>query len=295
MKKITVVTAKKFHDPQTVTPYIANILKEYELLKKALEANGTQVERTYWDNPHYDWSLPDAVLVRTVWDYFERSGEFNQWMVTTAAKTQLINALPLMQWNSHKFYLRDLDERGVRIVPTQFVTSGSRVSLREIASANNWKQLVIKPAVSAAAFHTYKISEGELEAKETLFQSLLAQRDMLVQEYLPTITTRGEASLMVFHGTYTHAVLKKAKVGDFRVQDDFGGTVHPYEPTKDEIRFAEHANAQCPVPPAYGRVDIVWDEEGICYLSEMEFLDPEIWLRFAPETAEILAEGILAQ
>ena len=27
------------------------------------------------------------------------------------------------------------------------------------------------------------------------------------------------------NGIYTHAVLKKAKSGDFRVQDDFGGSV----------------------------------------------------------------------
>jgi glutathione synthase/RimK-type ligase-like ATP-grasp enzyme len=294
MQKITVVTAKKFYHPETVTPYIANILKEYELLKAALEAKGVSVERTYWDDPHYDWSQTDAAVVRTVWDYFERSDAFVRWMATTAAKTRLINPLPLLQWNTHKYYLRDLRERGVRIVPTQFIDAGSDTTLRELSNATGWKQLVVKPAISAAAFHTYKITEEEIDAKEALFHSLVAKRDMLVQEYLPTITAKGEASLMVFNGNYTHAVLKKAKAGDFRVQDDFGGTVHPYEPTQEEIRFAEHANAQCPVPPAYGRVDIVWDAEGGCYLSEMEFLDPEIWLRFAPHTAERLAEGILS-
>ncbi len=294
MKTITVVTAKKFFEPETVTPYIANILKEYELLKLALEQRGVMVARTYWDDPNYDWSLPDAVLVRTVWDYFERSNEFFNWMARTAAVTTLINPLPLMQWNSHKFYLRDLSERGVRIVPTYFVNSNSAVSLREIASETNWKHIVIKPAISAAAYHTYKISEAAMDGKEALFQQLLTERDILVQEYQATITTMGEASLMVFNGKFTHAVLKKAKAGDFRVQDDFGGTVHPYEPTEAEIRFAEHANAQCPVFPAYGRVDIVWDEEGSCYLSEMEFLDPEIWLRNAPYTAAALASGVLA-
>ena len=49
---------------------------------------------------------------------------------------------------------------------------------------------------------------------------------MLIQPFFKTISELGEASLMVFDGKFTHAILKKAKPGDFRVQDDFGGTVH---------------------------------------------------------------------
>ena len=96
-------------------------------------------------------------------------------------------------------------------------------------------------AISAAAFHTYKVSEKNSIESETIFQELLQSRDMLVQEFQETIVTKGEASLMVFNGSYTHAILKKAKHGDFRVQDDFGGTVHPYVPSQEEIEFAEFA------------------------------------------------------
>ena len=272
--------------------YSENIFLEYHLLKNALEANGVSVKRVSWDDPNYDWSQTKVAVIRTVWDYFERFDEFNAWMVVTATKTRLINSLPLQQWNSHKGYLNELQEKGVRIVPTEFVSAESKVTLRQISNTRAWKKLVIKPAISAAAFHTYKVSEENIEALESVFQELVSQRDMLVQEFQETIVTRGEASLMVFNGTYTHAILKKAKTGDFRVQDDFGGTVHPYTPTREEIDFAVFANAQCPTPPVYGRVDIIWDEKGVCYLSEMEFLDPEIWVRNAPETALILAKGI---
>ncbi|MCT8339070.1 hypothetical protein MG296_03305 [Flavobacteriaceae bacterium TK19130] len=293
MKSITVVTARKYDTLSEATPYVANIKKEYELLKTALEKRGVSVERTFWDNLNYDWSKPDAILIRTVWDYFERYREFADWMENVGEKTQIINPLSLMKWNGHKFYLRDLEEKGVQIVPTVFVESGSGRSLPDICKEKGWQNVVIKPAVSAAAFHTHKVLKDELELKERTFQSLLLERDMLVQPFFETIETKGEASLMVFNGKYTHAILKKAKSGDFRVQDDFGGTVHSYKPSEKEIEFAEFANAQCPTPPVYGRVDIVWDEQGDCYLSEMEFLDPEIWLREKPETAEVLAEGIV--
>jgi hypothetical protein len=115
---------------------------------------------------------------------------------------------------------------------------------------------------------------------------------MLVQEYLPTITTRGEASLMVFNGSFTHAVLKKAKIGDYRVQDDFGGTVHLYHPTSKEIQFAEKVFAACEIVPAYGRADIVWDEDGNHLLSELEIIEPELWVRNNPDSAKIFARGI---
>ncbi|MBX2826792.1 MAG: hypothetical protein KTR22_01430 [Flavobacteriaceae bacterium] len=292
MIDITIVTAKAYDNPKDRPPYVQNIFKEYELLKNALTARGFSVHRTYWDDPDFDWATTKVAVIRTVWDYFERFEAFNHWMEEAAKLTQLINPLGLQQWNSHKFYLRDLEKNGVRIVPTEFVAKNTQISLKEISANRSWNRLVIKPAISAAAFHTYKVMEDEIETMEHTFQELLSSRDLLVLEYQETITTIGEASLMVFNGKYTHAILKRAKAGDFRVQDDFGGTVHDYEPSPEEIEFAEFANAQCPEKPAYGRVDIVWDTEGTCYLSEMEFLDPEIWIRNAPESAEHIADSI---
>jgi len=293
MIDVTLVTCKKYLQKKEGDAYVNNIFLEYQLLKEALEAKGLTVHRTNWDNPTFDWRNTKVVVIRTVWDYFERFKEFNTWMVRTASVTTLINPLVLQQWNSHKFYLQTLEERGVRVVPTEYVSAKSTLSLAEISAKRGWKKMVMKPAISAAAFHTYKISEETILEQEERFQELLGTRDMLVQEFQETILTKGEASLMVFNGQYTHAILKKTKQGDFRVQDDFGGTVHPYTPSQQEIEFAQFANAQCPVPPIYGRVDIVWDADNVCYLSEMEFLDPEIWIRNAPESAKVLAEGIL--
>ena len=51
----------------------------------------------------------------------------------------------------------------------------------------------------------------------------------------------GELSLMWLGGTVTHAVKKQAKPGDFRVQDDHGGTVVPHDMTLEERAFAERA------------------------------------------------------
>ena len=292
MTDITLLTCRAYYKPDNVTPYIQNILLEQELLKSAFESQGLKVDITYWDNPSYEWQQTKSVLFRTVWDYFERFDEFWDWLEQVKTKTRLINSYELIKWNIDKHYLRDLKNSGIQVVPTYFADRGNNISLQEIANLNDWEHIVIKPAISASAFNTYKITNDEIEQKEQLFHELLQTHDMLVQPFFPTISELGEASLMVFGGKFTHAILKKAKAGDFRVQDDFGGTVHDYNPTQEEIKFAEKVFQSCNSLPIYGRVDIVWDSNKHIYLSELEIIEPELWIRNRPESANKIAEAV---
>ena len=116
---------------------------------------------------------------------------------------------------------------------------------------------------------------------------------MLFQEFLNSITAKGEISLIVIGGKFTHAVKKIAKKGDFRVQDDHGGKVEEYNPTIEEISFAENCLKTSPFTPIYARVDIVYDNKNKPSLSELELIEPELWFRNYPEAAKYLAEGIL--
>ena len=292
MTDITLLTCRTYYKPDNVTPYIQNILLEQELLKSAFEAQGLKVDITYWDNPTYEWQETKSVLFRTIWDYFERFNEFWEWLEQVKTKTRLINSYELIKWNIDKHYLKDISSWGIETVPTYFADKGCNMKLHEIAKRNQWKDLVIKPAISASAFKTYKILANEIQVNEKLFNSLVQERNMLVQPYFETITQLGEASLMVFDGKFTHAILKKAQPGDFRVQDDFGGTVHNYIPTKAEINFAEKVFETCKTKPVYGRVDIVWDNDKNFYLSELEIIEPELWIRNYPKCAERIAEAV---
>ena len=293
MTDITLLTCRAYYKPDNITPYIQNILLEQELFKSALEAKGLKVDITYWDNPSYEWQQTKSVVFRTVWDYFERFDEFWEWLEKVKTKTRLINSYELIKWNIDKHYLRDLKNNDIQVVPTFFADKGNNISLKEIANLNDWKHIVIKPAISASAFNTYKITNDEIEQNEHLFHELLQTHDMLVQPFFSTISELGEASLMVFGGKFTHAILKKAKKGDFRVQDDFGGTVHDYNPTQEEINFAEKVFQSCTSMPIYGRVDIVWDTNKNLYLSELEIIEPELWIRNRPESAKKIADAVI--
>lgn len=292
MTDITILTERRYFRPDKVNPYIANILKEYQLLKEALEAEGFSVVRTNWDNPAFDFTKTRAVIFRTIWDYFERFDEFYPWLRTLEKKTMLINPLTLIEWNIDKHYLEDLKDEGFPVVPTHFVDKGRYLLLNQICAEQGWEDIVIKPAISGAAFETYKIEIGQLDEYEALFARLIGERDMLVQPFISTITKKGEASLMVFGGQYTHAILKRAKPGDFRVQDDFGGSVHPYRPSAAEIALAEAVFKKLEPVPAYGRVDIVWDLSGQPMISELEIIEPELWLRNHPPAATSFARAV---
>ena len=98
--------------------------------------------------------------------------------------------------------------------------------------------------------------------------------------------------MILIGGEYTHAILKRGKEGDFRVQDDFGGTTIPYQPNEEEKRFAQKCFDSLDVKPAYCRVDIIWDNDDNLALSELEMIEPELWFRECPEAALKLAKSI---
>ena len=155
-----------------------------------------------------------------------------------------------------------------------------------------WKELIIKPSVSAAAWNTHRVSTKNINEMEMVFSNLKSFHKMIVQEFQKSVLTNGEVSIMVFGGEYSHAVLKKSKKNDFRVQDDFGGTVCKYEPKKNEIDFAEKIVSLCPERPLYARVDILLSKNGTFLLSELEIIEPELWFRFCKKSADFLAQKI---
>jgi glutathione synthase/RimK-type ligase-like ATP-grasp enzyme len=151
---------------------------------------------------------------------------------------------------------------------------------------------VLKPAVSGAARHTYRVDPSTAAAHEPVLAARLRKEAMLLQPFQREVIERGEITVVVIDGHCTHAARKVAKPGDFRVQDDHGGTVHPHVATPEQIALAERAMAACEQPPLYGRVDMIRDNDGHLAVMELELVEPELWFRLAPIAAERLAAAI---
>ena len=292
MYDITILTDDRYVNPQNPDWYVSNILKEDGLVKTALGNKGFKVTRKSWSDPEFDWSNTKAVLFRTTWDYFDRYAEWKEWLENTSKVTQMINPFSTIQWNMDKHYLGDLKKKGVNIPETLYLERGTQTTLADLLKETGWNDCILKPCISGAARHTYKLNQNNIREHEATFQQLIAEEAFMLQPFQKNVVEKGEVSLMVMGGQFTHAVLKVAKPGDFRVQDDFGGTVHEYTPNKEEIAFAEKAVAACSPQPFYARVDVIRDNNDELAVIEMELIEPELWFRMKPEAADVLAASI---
>ncbi|MDG1780443.1 MAG: hypothetical protein P8H59_05815 [Flavobacteriales bacterium] len=289
---VTILTESRYVNPVNPDWYDEQVLTEDRLVMTALEKNGLKVQRKDWADPDVDWSKTKTVLFRSTWDYFNRFEEFSKWLKSVSTQTVLINPAQLIHWNIDKRYLEDLEKKGVNCVETIFIPVGTSDSLRSICEKSPWDRWVLKPTVSGAARHTYLLEDANLAKHEAIFAELIAKEEMMLQPFINSIVEFGELSLMVMDGKYTHAVHKIAKKGDFRVQDDFGGTVKDFDASPEQISFAEKAVKACDPQPMYARVDVVFDNANQLAISELELIEPELWFRQCHEAAAVLANGI---
>jgi glutathione synthase/RimK-type ligase-like ATP-grasp enzyme len=99
---------------------------------------------------------------------------------------------------------------------------------------------------------------------------------------------------MMFDGEFSHAVVKRPKSGDFRVQEYHGGVTLPSSAPPGSIALAQQALAAVPGHATYARVDIVPDEDGVLRIMELELIEPSLFLHYASDGGSQFARAILS-
>lgn len=261
-------------------------------LLRALLERGIAAEPVVWEDPYTDWSHYRLCVIRSVWDYAYRRGAFVDWARRAAAASELWNPLPVVEWNTHKRYLVDLAERGVSVVPTVVLPAGRRVMLSRELEARGWEQAVVKAAVAQAGRYIRHVTPTTVAAAQAHLDRLLPHEDMLLQPYIPTVREHGELSLVFVEGECTHAVRKRAAAEDFRVHDDYGGSVVVEAPSEAELATARAALQAVPEPLMYARVDAVRAPDGGAMVMEFEVVEPELFFRCSAEATRRMADAI---
>jgi len=270
----------------------------------ALDELGIAFERPVWSDSTVDWSRYRAVLIRTTWDYQERQPEFVAWLRAVSEVTELINPSRVVEWNTHKTYLRDLEKAGAEITPTLWVDRGESINLSEALEAHGWERGFIKPMVGATARETLRFSRDEegIAAAEAHLQRLLPNEGLMIQPYLASVETEGEYSCIDFGSRLSHGVQKIPVPGDYRVQDDFGATDKPHEfspadqATIEEVRSALGRVLEERFPGdslAYARMDFLRGPQGRLWLNELELVEPSLFLRHSPAAGMTLARVLV--
>tara|TARA_B110000902_G_scaffold226473_1_gene265142 strand:- start:1472 stop:2383 length:912 start_codon:yes stop_codon:yes gene_type:complete len=292
MKEFDVVllTDSRYVNPSKIDPYIENVLKEDRLVMEGLEKLNLRTIKKDWNDTNFNWSSTKSAIFRSTWDYFDQFSNFRNWLDLVKDQCYLINPYQQINWNLDKHYLIDLQKLDLPIVESVFVSKKTNLNLETISKSKNWKDIVIKPTISGAARHTYLLKNEEIKNFQEKWLSLTSMEDFMVQEFQNNILSSGEIAVMLFGGKYSHSVLKKAKKGDFRVQDDFGGSVEKINPSLEIIQLAEKTIKSLKTIPIYARVDIIFDNNNRPVISELELIEPELWFRFKEDSAYKLAE-----
>ncbi len=245
-----------------------------------------------WSDPRVQWASFDAVLIRTIWDYYQRYGEFVAWLNRLESfGARVFNPLRVVRWNADKRYLLDLERADVPVVPGRIA---GRAALAEEIRRSGLGEVVVKPTVSAGAWYTLRVRTDAADLDAALGE-LPDNREYLIQPFVPEVASAGEWSLMFFGGSYSHAVRKRPASGDFRVQEKLGGTVEGADPPPGATAVAQKALAALPDLGArgvlYARVDLV-ETGGGFRLMELELIEPQLYLRFDPDAARRLARAL---
>jgi glutathione synthase/RimK-type ligase-like ATP-grasp enzyme len=259
----------------------------------ALDSLGIDAIPSVWSRDR-EWDLFDAVVIRSCWDYHRRPDEFLSWIDRLGATgIPTWNSQKLIAWNADKRYLLELAEAGLSTVPTVIVSS----SVDDVVSAaadRGWTRFVVKPIVSASAYETHALS-APLDAAATASVSrALAMGDVLVQPFVEEVERHGEYSFTFIEGVLSHAAIKRAAAGDFRVQTEYGGSVTLVEAPEDLAAQATTALGVLPETPLYGRVDGVV-QNGTLLVTELELIEPNLFLSHARGATDRLAAAIAAR
>lgn len=268
------------------------------LLIPALARHGLNAVPAVWNDPDVDWSEFTAAVIRSTWDYYHHVLEFLDWVGRLdALGIALFNSPTVLRWNADKRYLRGLAARGIAVVPTHWIEPDDASSLLAVLDAERWEHAVVKPAISASGWETWKTSRAAAASDEARFGRLRARGPVMVQPFIESVASVGEWSLLYFGGEFSHAVLKRARPGDFRVQPRHGGSIE-VRPPDTAIRDQAHAILEAalddPAEALYARVDgcVV---DGAFVLMELELLEPSLFLGLEPGAPERLAAVLAAR
>ena len=298
------------------------ILDEH-YLEKALKEKNHEWQWVSWKTKEVDWQSFDCVIVRTTWDYTKELSFFLKQLKTIENQNGfLLNPYSLIQWNSNKRYLLDLEKEGIPVVSTHFYEN--LAFLENIFDDLDTDKIVVKPSVGAGSKNTFfldkksieffkeeksaesrslsmdSVKQGlgkttmdwnSVEIMEKVFKNL-QNRELMVQPFMKNIVLQGEFSAHFFGRQMSHCILKKPKTGDFRSQEEYGGYIRKVDMTESQMDFCKRVMNQIKGPWLFARIDFVMDNQGQEALMELELIEPSLYFRYAKGSAKLFVESL---
>lgn len=263
-----------------------------ELAFPSMQAMGWTIDAMPWRAGNVDWNAFDAVYVGTPWDYPEDPGQFMQVLEAIDRSTAvLINDMQLVAWSLPKTYLRDLEEKGVAIVPSIWAERYEGGMLEHAFGRFAVDRIIVKPVISTNATDTCLVDRHDIDSLEPALAETFADRPCVIQPFVQNIQTEGEYSLFYFNREYSHAIRKTPKRGDFRVQEEHGAEIVSVDPEPSLQKAGDQVLRLVDPLPVYARVDFVRASDDRFLLMELELVEPSMYLRMDKKAPERFAKA----
>lgn len=256
-------------------------------LQPAMAARGLDLRVIGWEGPLEAFSGVACVLLGTAWDYQDKAESFLAKLDALAAHgIAVCNPPDLVRWNLTKTYLRELSDAGVPTIPTLWRETVTAKGITEALDVFECDAVVVKRQIGAGA-------EGqELMRRSSLAEGWHFDRPAMIQPYLPAIATEGEISFIFIDGAFSHALIKRAADGEYRIQSLYGGREELHEASAEDVATAQRVlNAVPFATPLYARIDMLRGDEGLL-LMEAELIEPYLYPEQGPQLGERLARAI---
>lgn len=268
----------------------------------ALAERGVTAEPAVWDDPAVDWSTYDLVLVRSTWDYSPRHDEFLAW---ARGLPQVANSADVIEWNTDKRYLRELDAAGVPVIPTIWLDPARHLSKRAVHTRMPaFGDFVVKPVVSAGARDTGRYQPVSAESRGRAIAHAVRLLDegrwVMIQPYVTSVDTAGETCLIFIDGELTHAVRKNALLtgpAEDSAELYAAEEMSAFEATPAQVEVAQRALAVAREATGadltYARVDLVTGDDGVPMVIELELTEPSLWMKYGSGVEGRLADAVV--
>ena len=280
VKKIGFITSTRF----------AELYEDDRLAVAELVRRGHTVVPLIWtEPPQYDGL--DLIVMRTPWDWFNHRVQFRAFLESLQhTAVRVVNKPAHLLEFADKTYLPVLQAEGVAVVPTEQLAFSELPRVPEFLAKRGWERAVLKPAFTANAVGA-RVFDA-VDAEKVLAELVDPQEaaPWLLQPFMPAIA-EGELSFIFFGGVFSHAVRKRPRANEWRVQSEYGGESAPHVPSAVEVEQATEILQLAAPGTVYARVDAVaW--KGRLHLMELELVEPELFFRHAPKSPVLFADAL---
>lgn len=266
-------------DPDLDIPFVIDAAKQLQI----------DLDFPNWQDNNVNWDEFDAAVIRSTWNYVPFRNEFVSWSKKVEQQTKLFNSSRIIEWNTDKKYLLELEKNGIPIIPTKFCSELDAANNHLDWAFNQSKAIAIKPSIGAGARLAGRATSID-EAKKLLKNIFDNNRIAMIQPYVESVDKEGEKAIVVIDGKLSHVANKVPALTQGGHGDGAGPAV--VDEKISEIFKNVESKLSSWNELVYARIDVV-ELNGSYVLMELELTEPWLFMKYKPESSLDLLNAIL--